>query len=134
MKINSFNHMGLSPLQQSQFKNSMSKSSAQGILAALPAQKDYVLSPTLMNQINDSKAVNSQIVRAFEAKLREASGNSPSPEQDRVDYQSFVDGLLDEKLGYGPKPQGASATALADYTQEKIDSDQDLREFLDIQA
>lgn len=135
MDINSAVGAPLTPLQDSQLRNAMTKSSVSGIINGLPQSNDYVLSPSLLNQISDSKAASSQVLRAYEAKLRDLDA-SPEPQSgsESVDYQTFVDELLNEKLGYGPAPVSASATALSDYTAEKVDSDNETRAFLDLMA
>jgi len=58
-------------VMQARLQNSLYSSSVKGIIGGF-SQSDYVLSPSLLNQIYDHKALNSNILRSYEARVEES--------------------------------------------------------------
>lgn len=58
-------------VMQARLQNSLYSSSVKGIISGF-SQSDYVLSPSLLNQIYDQKALSSNILRSYEARVEES--------------------------------------------------------------
>ena len=112
MYLSNVSQNGVPTLDYNRMKNSMLQASASGALAAMPST-DFVLSPSLLNQMSESQAVTEQVVRSYQSRINEVE--TPEMEllgdEEEDNFQTIADEIL---------AKGQDAVDRINETQEEL--------------